>query len=371
MKENLSYMNEKKKNIMLREILCIAIVATFFCYSTSMGETIINGPLTESQVWTVDGSPYIIEGEVRANNNGISLEIEPGTTVLFNTGASLFFEDGSFIAQGTEESPILFSSSSSSPMPGDYLGLFLVTGGNVTMSHCVIEYANTGLSLAKSLAAESVEIRNCYYGLHLFCLHLSSTDVSGFYIHNNTSFGIHCDTNLITIRDCIISANGSTGIYAYYNVWIDHCTIQENGGDGISFSGVVSNCNISGNGGHGLVLDGSSSGPATAHQNTITGNSGYGVWVYYFVANPNEPQINWCSVYDNGDYDLAVDNSCLYPTVDATHNFWNTQDAEIISERILDSNDDSTLTSEVIFMPFEGSVATERKTFGEIKCLFR
>ncbi len=357
---------------MLKRMLCIAIIATIFCYSASMGETIINGPLTESQIWTQAGSPYIIQGVVSASN--ISLEILPGTTVLFDPGARLvIYGDHFFTAQGTEAEPILFSSNSASPQPDDYLGLALVYGLTATMSHCVIEYARDGISLSTPLTTvESVEIRNCVNGL-VANLGVQGI-VSGFNIHDNTGYGIECDVySDLIIRDCVISANGSTGIQSWSpsRVGADQCTIQNNGFRGMIATGDVTNCNISGNGGIGLVIDGSGGTPIVAHHNTIIGNSGSGVWIAGFISNNNEPQINWCSIHDNGDYDIELHDSCLYPTVDATHNFWNTQDAEIISARILDSNDDPTLTSEVIFTPFEGSVATERKTLGEIKSLYR
>ncbi len=353
---------------MRRGMHVIALLVTIFCYSISMGQTTISGPLTESQVWTEDGSPYIVQGEVIATN--ISLEIEPGTTVLFDPGAYLGTSGScTFTALGTEVEPILFSSNSASPQPDDYLGFSIGYWTDATMSYCVIEYAHVGLQLFLPIASENVEIRNCVDGLEGL---IQYGDVSGFYIHDNTRNGVTCvpDVN-ITFRNCVINANGSVGILSYAPSWVgaDHCTIQDNGSIGMVASGEVTNCNLSSNGGIGLFLDGYGGLPIIAHHNTIVGNSGYGVVIG--TASSYSPQINWCSIYGNGEYDMAISESYVYPTVDATHNFWNTQDADVISARILDSNDDPALTSEVIFTPFEGSVATERKTFGEIKSLYR
>ncbi len=356
---------------MLKRMLCIAIIATIFCFSASMGETIINGPLTESQIWSPGGSPYIIQGVVVASD--ISFEIWPGTTVLFDPGAELiFYADCSLIAQGTEAAPILFSSNSASPQPDDYLGLFFDHDFYPAMSHCVIEYARNGLVLYSSIAVESVEIRNCINGLDIYYI---NGDVSGFYIHDNANFGIACHAwTQATFRDCIISANGSVGIQTYgpgSSIGADNCIIQNNGGVGMWATSAVTNCNISGNGGIGLVLVGHIGSAIIANNNSIFGNSGYGVLVYSASVTSDDHQIKWCSIYGNGEYDMVADGSCYSPTIDATHNFWNTQDAEIISARILDSNDDPDISTEVLFTPFEGSVATERKTLGEIKSLYR
>ncbi len=352
---------------MLRGIMCLTMASIIFSSNYAQGQTIITGAIDESQIWTEEGSPYIIHGEVYILND-TALEIEPGTTILFESGALLGATDhSSFLAQGTEEAPILFSSNTNQPQPGDFFGLVLASPNATTLSHCVIEFAQTGLGLSIPLDVENVEIRNCVDGLQAMVV---QGNVSGFYIHDNTRYGIRCsELTQADFLNCIIKDNGLVGIQgniSYSQVGADECIIQGNGSNGMLATAEVTNCNISHNGGLGLILVGGIS----ASHNTIVGNSGYGIGVRDVLPD-GSVHVNWCNIYNNGNYDFAVASSCYTPIVDAANNFWGTQNVEVISARIFDVNDDSNLTSQVLFSPYEGTVETERKTFGGIKSLYR
>ena len=66
-------------------------------------------------------SPFQVTGNVVVSS-GVTLTIEPGVTVKFDSGKALQIR-GELVAQGTSGSPITFTSSASSPAAGDWVRL--------------------------------------------------------------------------------------------------------------------------------------------------------------------------------------------------------------------------------------------------------
>src|SRR6058998_1610485 len=89
-----------------------AAVATAFliCAATLFADTNVSGSIASNTTWTVSGSPYIVTGDVTVNSN-VTLTIDPGVTVKFNSGRQLSV-NGTLTAVGTGTSPIVFTSSS-------------------------------------------------------------------------------------------------------------------------------------------------------------------------------------------------------------------------------------------------------------------
>lgn len=74
---------------------------------------------------------------------GATLTIEAGAKLSFEAGIRLNVEYGKLVAKGTEDAPITFTSSNSSPAAGDWEGIYFgdkTSAGNV-LDHVVIEYA--------------------------------------------------------------------------------------------------------------------------------------------------------------------------------------------------------------------------------------
>lgn len=85
-------------------------------------------------------SPYIVDDSVEVTE-GARLTIDPGVTMLFGNGW-LRVRAGSIVANGTEEEPIVFTTSENTPAPGSWLGFRFgseIEAGN-EISHAVIEY---------------------------------------------------------------------------------------------------------------------------------------------------------------------------------------------------------------------------------------
>lgn len=104
----------------------------------------VSGNVTTNTTW-VEGL-YTVPREFRVRAN---LEIEPCTTVRVS---DRFWVDegGSIIARGTEECPIVFTSTATNPQPGDwrFIEISQSAGNDSVFEHVVFEYgaAPTGSS---------------------------------------------------------------------------------------------------------------------------------------------------------------------------------------------------------------------------------
>jgi hypothetical protein len=95
-------------------------------------------------------APVTLTVEAGAQIRFARLVAQPGALVEFGTaGAAPNNQVGVLVALGTAAEPILFTSDESSPVPGDWFGLWLATSPGSQLDHVVIEYAgstSTGLS---------------------------------------------------------------------------------------------------------------------------------------------------------------------------------------------------------------------------------
>jgi len=76
--------------------------------------------------------------------SGATLTIEPGINLFFNSNTGLTVY-GTLDAQGTINAPIFFTSSQSSPSPGDWYGIVVEDGGEIELNHAKVEYATYGV----------------------------------------------------------------------------------------------------------------------------------------------------------------------------------------------------------------------------------
>ncbi|GAB4369919.1 MAG: hypothetical protein Kow00128_16540 [Deltaproteobacteria bacterium] len=91
---------------------------------------------------------------------GVRLTIRPGTTVRFaridpdgdGIGDSELYVEGELVAEGTVEEPIRFTSAESAPAPKDWKYLFVNMSRKTVLSHCISEYAFSGVQIHFSRA---------------------------------------------------------------------------------------------------------------------------------------------------------------------------------------------------------------------------
>lgn len=99
--------------------------------------------------WAAHDAPYLITDEIRINSggNGVNLTIAPGTTLKFSNNGSLSVaywdgQNGKLIAEGTTDSPIIFTSNELAVQKGDWDGLIFYDGcAGSSLSHCQINFA--------------------------------------------------------------------------------------------------------------------------------------------------------------------------------------------------------------------------------------
>jgi len=89
-------------------ILLVMVNLTIgFIATQSWAETPIIGFIAQDTTWTQANSPYVTLGSIIVKE-GVTLTIDPGVTVQFDSGHSLTIE-GTLIARGTDEQGIKFT----------------------------------------------------------------------------------------------------------------------------------------------------------------------------------------------------------------------------------------------------------------------
>jgi len=120
--------------------------------------TPVCGPINSSTTWTLPANPYVVTCDVTVNA-GVTLTVEPGVVVKFQYQGCDLIVDGRLLAQGTQLSPIAFTSykddahggdtngdsRASSPAPGDWGGVVLTASSSGSiLDHTWIGYGGYG-----------------------------------------------------------------------------------------------------------------------------------------------------------------------------------------------------------------------------------
>lgn len=140
----------------MKKLLILFFISTLFTSANSMAQTYVSGAISSDTNWSLADSPYIVTGNILVPS-GITLTIEPGVTVNVNSGLYIKIQ-GTLVANGNESNNIVFTSSSDSPIEGDWDKIWLnntstsfdandnYISGTI-LNHCIISYANEGLRL--------------------------------------------------------------------------------------------------------------------------------------------------------------------------------------------------------------------------------
>ncbi|HOP04524.1 MAG TPA: hypothetical protein PL017_10870 [Tenuifilaceae bacterium] len=125
-----------------------------------------------SYTWLAHNAPYIIEGNLRigAEGSGVNLTIAPGSILKFAMDKTIelaYWDDdyAKLIAKGTAEEPILFTSNSTAPAPGDYNGIYFYSGArNCEFEYATFEYGgHDEYEGAITIEETSVKFENCTF----------------------------------------------------------------------------------------------------------------------------------------------------------------------------------------------------------------
>ena len=282
-------------------LLIILITGTFvFITNASMfvlGETHVEGHITQDTVWTLTDSPFVVIRDVVIEPSA-TLTIEPGVEVRFGGNFSLVVE-GKLTANGTEEKPITFTSNKLQPKAGDWITINFESIQPSLLEHCIVKYAKNGVTIENGnvLITRSNITNNLQNGFYLFGNNNVSisenrieNNVNGIFI-NGSSFGAIIQRNFIYF-------NNETGIslFAVNSTQVENVLILNNSLStnpvGIRVYGQVSS-NITRNSiaynGLGISYE-NASNIAPLHYNDIYGNT---LAAHANSSNPVDAEYNY------------------------------------------------------------------------------
>ena len=263
--------------------ICLALV--FLSISPVSAASSVSGIISSKTTWSATDSPFQVTGHVTVAS-GVTLTIEPGVTVKFDSGKTLII-DGTLVAQGTSSDGITFTSSAVSPAAGDWgyikfnsssTGTTFDGNGDYVsgsiLEHCIVEYAG---SYAGSGGFD-------YYVLGAPYIN------SCTFTNNNGEVGAWRSTgsgyDSVKITDSNFTQNDGTAIRAR-NATITGNTITYNT-EGVSFRGysgsvitnIVTDNVITHNTGNGIFGSFDEGEVTTISGNQIRDNGGVGVQIH-------------------------------------------------------------------------------------------
>src|SRR5262249_9555317 len=107
--------------------------------------------ITTNEVWHVGPIWFVIASVTVGNGTSGTLSIDAGTTVKFAsaTGITTSGASATLTANGTSANPIMFTTSSATPAPGQWN--YLSIGGSSQLSYATISYAGQSASVPAAL----------------------------------------------------------------------------------------------------------------------------------------------------------------------------------------------------------------------------
>ncbi len=244
------------KNIILTISFIITFAISHNGYSTN-----VSGGIYANTTWTLINSPYIVTDTVVVFP-GVTLTIEPGVVVKFDTNTVIEIRQANIIAIGTSIDSITFTSNLTAPYQGIYLNQAL----NSKFNYCTFRYAITAID---NISVDTFIIKNssfsyCFEGIGCgissagICLidscNFSNNSYYGIVMSRgdliNSRFldnyiGIQVGDWLANIENCVVDSN-HIGINNIMNTYINSCTINNNQIGVSSFEGgnTIKNCII-------------------------------------------------------------------------------------------------------------------------------
>jgi hypothetical protein len=122
----------------------------------------VSSDITTNQIWTA-GNTYHITANISVQ---ALLVIEPGTTVMFSSGTSMYVNNGgTLISCGTPDNPIIYTSDSASPYYGDYYCAIYIgetASASTKITYNYIEYAEVGIWVMNNRLDSPIENNYLY-----------------------------------------------------------------------------------------------------------------------------------------------------------------------------------------------------------------
>ncbi len=257
-------------------------------FAPSAVDSTVSGQITNNTTWS---GTVNLPGDVTVSS-GATLTILPGTQVRCAAGSDsrssgidssrveIILNGGTLNAAGTSGSPIVFTSAAATKSPGNWYGIRVIEG-DVTMSHCLVEYAVDGIRFEdtdtrfNSYALNDVTVQRCsgngvwttsgeyaQVTLNNFLLWTNATGlnangpvtVAGGQVKGNTGYGVNANSGPFAASGVVVGFNGSYGIYSAGAATLTGCVVTNNQSDGVyvGSSLQMSGCTLARNNGWGL-----------------------------------------------------------------------------------------------------------------------
>ncbi len=313
----------------------------------------------ENTIWkdTVWDGDVLIDG-VLTVAPGVTLELRPGTTVRFTRfdsnndqiGEHELFIQGHFLALGTAEQPILFTSAESTPVSGDWGAINMMASMSENLlQHCRVEYAYRGFHahfgrarLDHSLFVNNrrgaqfqesdIQIDSCLFSDNLNGIQFRDSTVTiTDSIVRGSYWGMRCVHSQVTMTDTLIENNLINGLNFKESIIELRRVSIINNRRGLYLqrsSGSIDRSTLVGNSEHGLFAEDSK---AEVTASRITGNGRAGVRLLDAELSLHDNQIT-----NNDLFALINDGSS---DVQISGNWWGTAVPAEIDDLIRDGSD--------------------------------
>ncbi len=284
----------------------------------------VKGIISQNTTWTKTNSPYTLTGAV-AIINGATLTIEEGVTI--NLGNNYIQVNGTLVAKGKTDAPIVFSEGSSSSSTGSAI-LFTNSSDDwnqATNSGSIIENAifdRSNIQIDESSPKISNSTFNC---------RISTFGGSPLISYNFFKGG-----------DGIVLYNSNETIIG--NIFFDTSQAIYVGGHNCAPS--IEN-NLIVNNGYGIIIPSSSGIFNPIIKNNTIANNTEAICIAG-GGNPS-PTISNNNIYGSKNYNFRLVD--IKGNINASHNYWGTTDENSINQSILDFKKDFNLGN-VTYIPF-------------------
>lgn len=297
------------------------------------------------------GQAPIVVGDLVIAGNGV-LDIQPGVQLDVALQGGIVSLGGLHLV-GEGGTPIALKSHSAQPGADDWRGL-IIAGANATLRNVAIEHATT----AVTVLSDQVSISDCS-------------------LRNFSNWGVDVHGGLVVIEDSHIQGVGKAGVGVFLRTNTD-TVVRRNQIAGLERGIDVSpgatprieTNQISGNA-YGIYVGRTNYADPSARPDILNGNqivdNDYGIYVRSYGTNSwyadHQPRVNDNEIQRNAVYNYHADGFPVTTLLDATRNYWGSDDSSVIRAGISsDQVQYSPFTNsagEIVYAGIFGSILDE------------
>ena len=168
-------------------------VTVTFSPTVSAG-TVVSGHITKNSVWNETFSPYWVVGDVTVDNN-VTLWIEGGTEVRFESGYLSLIVHGTLMCHGSPAKSITLTSNLTNPSPSSWANLTVENQGRVDIRYTDISYGDTVVVRSDWNNIENTRVAWTVAGIEVYSSNNTFSDLliehssgQGMYFYTGTSY---------------------------------------------------------------------------------------------------------------------------------------------------------------------------------------